>query len=208
MVKRIFTYLVVLTLGFVFSVPAMSLSLFSKQKNSSEAEPVNRLMLVPDMKPAHFAYLNSWKPELPSLSGPIVDADEVPEYVNDMILHAKEFIGLRYRRGGKTPKGFDCSGFTGYLFNQFGMKLNASSRSQYLQGDAVDAGALRPGDLVFFSGRRGGTKTVGHVGMVVEIHGDGTFSFIHSANSTGITISHSLEPYYKHRYVGARRVAQ
>lgn len=160
-----------------------------------------------EKKAMHLSYIKMWSPELPELRGPVVE-DEEPAYIADMIDHAKSFIGLRYRRGGKTPKGFDCSGFTGYIFRQFGIELNASSRSQYLQGDKIDKESLRPGDLVFFSGRRGGTKTVGHVGMVVEIHGDGTFSFIHSANSSGITISKSTEPYYRSRYIGGRRVAQ
>lgn len=195
-------HIVFLILGFVMAIPAMAVSLDLKP-----AEPSGSLLLVPEKESMHLAYINTWQPALPSMSGPVVE-EEIPLYIDDMISHAKEFLGLRYRRGGKTPKGFDCSGFTGYLFSQFGMKLNASSRSQYLQGDAVDEGMMRPGDLVFFSGRRGGTKTVGHVGMVVEIHGDGTFSFIHSATSSGITISHSLEPYYKSRYMGARRVTQ
>jgi len=202
MTLRAFRHILFLILGLVAAVPAMAVSLELKP-----AEPSKSLLLVPEKESMHLAYINTWQPTLPSISGPVVE-EEVPFYVSDMISYAKEFIGLRYRRGGKTPKGFDCSGFTGYLFGQFGIKLNASSRSQYLQGDAVGDGMMRPGDLVFFSGRRGGTKTVGHVGMVVEVHGDGTFSFIHSANSSGITISHSLEPYYKSRYVGARRVTQ
>ncbi|MCM1505080.1 MAG: NlpC/P60 family protein [Muribaculum sp.] len=201
-----FRYIATLILGIVFTVPALPLSL-KKQKSEPSAPVVDHSIAVPEKESLHLAYVNAWKPTLPTLGGPVVD-DEQPAYIADMISHAKEFMGLRYRRGGKTPKGFDCSGFTGYLFNQFGMKLNASSRSQFLQGDAVDDDSLRPGDLVFFSGRRGGTMTVGHVGMIVEIHGDGTFSFIHSANSSGITISHSLEPYYKSRYVGARRVTE
>ncbi len=207
MAGRIFRYIALLIFGFVFAVPAMPLSL-KRQKAAVEEPQVNRLLLVPEKESMHLAYINTWQPELPALGGPVTADDEMPEYIGDMISHAKEFLGLRYRRGGKTPKGFDCSGFTGYLFGQFGLKLNASSRSQFLQGDAVESDALRPGDLVFFSGRRGGTKIVGHVGMVVEIHGDGTFSFIHSANSSGITISHSLEPYYKSRFVGARRVSE
>ncbi len=206
MSNKTFRYIAALIFGIVFTVPAMPLSL-KKQKAEADTPVIDHALVVPEKESMHLAYVNTWTPELPTLSGPVTYAEQ-PSYIDDMISHAKEFMGLRYRRGGKTPKGFDCSGFTGYLFGQFGMKLNASSRDQFLQGDAVDHDALRPGDLVFFSGRRGGTKTVGHVGMVVEIHGDGTFSFIHSANSSGITISHSLEPYYKNRYVGARRVTE
>ncbi len=161
--------------------------------------------LVPDFAVKDIASINSWVPELPALQ-PVQSLDESPEYIEDLISYAKNYIGLHYRRGGKTPKGFDCSGFTSYVFKQFGLPLNASSRSQYTQGDGIVKEELLPGDLVFFSGRRGGTKTVGHVGIVVEVNADGTFKFIHSAISSGITISDSTEPYYRNRYVGARRV--
>ena len=66
---------------------------------------------------------------------------------------------------------------------------------------------LRPGDLVFFGGRRGG-KTVGHVGMVVSVDKErNAMKFIHSANSSGITItSYPDGGYYSRRYIGARRI--
>lgn len=154
----------------------------------------------------NLAFINSWKPEF-NIEFRMKQPDEAPAYVSDMLDYARTFSGLRYRRGGKTPKGFDCSGFTGYVFRQFGMNLGASSRDQYAQGAAVERGDLRPGDLVFFSGRGGGTKRVGHVGIVTRVGDDGvSFHFIHSACSSGITESHSSEPYYSRRYVGARRV--
>lgn len=156
---------------------------------------------------ADFASINTWKPELP-LIHPISngDADEAPEYIADMLSFAGQYKGLRYRRGGKTPKGFDCSGFTSYVFRQFGMKLNASSSSQYTQGEAVEDMDLLPGDLVFFSGRAVSKTRVGHVGLVTDVNPDGTFKFIHSSNSQGVTVSKSTEPYYSRRYIGARRV--
>ena len=102
----------------------------------SAAEPL-KLMTAPET-PKYLAYINSWKPELPVLT-PVEAIEEykTPQMVLDMISHAKEFMGLRYRRGGKTPKGFDCSGFTGYIFKQFGISLKASSSSQYTQGTPV-----------------------------------------------------------------------
>lgn len=159
------------------------------------------------------ASINHWKPEIPELMpAPVVaGAMNVEEeidlsYIPDMIEHASSFIGLRYRRGGKTPAGFDCSGFTGYIFRQFGINLNSNSASQYKQGEAVHDGDLQPGDLVFFNGRAVSRTRVGHVGIVVSVNDDGTFRFIHSAISSGITVSESTEPYYKRRYIGARRV--
>lgn len=150
--------------------------------------------------------INLWKPEIPEIHPVEEPESEIPEYISDMIGHASSFIGTRYRRGGKAPGGFDCSGFTSYIFRQFGIALNASSRSQYTQGTEIGTDNLQPGDLVFFSGRAVSRKHVGHVGIVTEICPDGTFRFIHSACSTGVTISHSQEPYYSRRYIGARRV--
>ena len=156
------------------------------------------------------ASVNLWVPELPTeFRMKSTESDAVPEFVSDMLDYARGFKGLRYRRGGKTPKGFDCSGFTGYVFRQFGMKLGASSRDQYRQGVSIERDRLQPGDLVFFNGRRAGGTRVGHVGIVTRVGDDGeSFYFIHSACSSGITESHSSEPYYSRRYVGARRVAE
>lgn len=180
---------------------------------SAFAMPLNAvspLESAPHIVSIDISSVNGWTPELPTefrLKSTVVD--ETPEFVADLLDFARTFTGLRYRRGGKTPKGFDCSGFTGYVFRQFGMKLGASSRDQYLQGESVERDCLQPGDLVFFSGRGGGTKRVGHVGIVTSVGDDGkSFNFIHSACSSGITESHSSEPYYSRRYIGARRVSE
>ena len=131
---------------------------------------------------------------------------ESVEMIRDLLSEARTHTGKKYRYGAKGPLNFDCSGFTGYVYNQFGYKLNASSRGQYSDGIAVDKGDLRPGDLVFFTSPRskGG---VGHVGIVVEADNDhNTFSFIHAAIGGGIEIQKSTAPYYQKRYVGARRI--
>lgn len=125
--------------------------------------------------------------------------------VGDLLKEARTHIGKRYRRGSKGPSSFDCSGFSGYVFRQFGYDLGASSRDQYHDGEAVDRKDLRAGDLVFFKGRntRGG---IGHVGIVVKADNEkGTFSFIHASTSQGIRID-SNDGYYARRFVGARRI--
>ena len=131
---------------------------------------------------------------------------ESVQMIEDLLEEARSHSGKRYRSGAKGPNNFDCSGFTGYVYNQFGYKLQASSRSQYSDGEEVENGELRPGDLVFFTSprSRGG---VGHVGIVVSADNDNnTFKFIHAAISGGIQIDNSTAPYYKKRYVGARRI--
>lgn len=125
--------------------------------------------------------------------------------VDQLISYAYGFCGTPYRYGASSPKGFDCSGFTSYVFKRFGIRLNRSSRGQVGDGVRVNKSDLQPGDLVFFQGRsgRGG---VGHVGIVTRVNADNTFHFIHSACHSGVTESKNTESYYNRRYVGACRV--
>ena len=125
--------------------------------------------------------------------------------VADMVIdEAMKYIGIPYRWGGKSPKGFDCAGFTRYIYNKFGLELAPSAAPQYKAGSILKNDQIKKGDLVFYAGRSG-SKAIGHVGIVTSVSDNG-FYFIHSATSTGITVSHSSEPYYKKRYVGACRV--
>lgn len=119
---------------------------------------------------------------------------------------AMQYIGVPYVYGTSSPKSFDCSGFTSYVFKQYDINLSRSSRTQYTQGKSIkNKSDLRAGDLVFFQGRsgRGG---VGHVGIVAEVHGDKSFTFVHASCSKGITTEKSTTAYYSQRYIGARRV--
>lgn len=127
------------------------------------------------------------------------------ELLNDLLSEARSHMGKRYSRGSKGPSAFDCSGFSSYVYRQFGYSLSPSSRDQYNQGEKVDRKELRKGDLVFFKGRsiKGG---VGHVGIVVDADEKGNFTFIHAATSKGITVSNCNEPYYASRFVGGKRV--
>ncbi|RAV12502.1 C40 family peptidase [Paenibacillus contaminans] len=109
-----------------------------------------------------------------------------------------ELIGTPYRDGGMSEKGFDCSGFTKFLFDKLGIELTRTSRSQNTEGYWVDKSDLRAGDLVFFNTSG---KGISHVGVYL---GDGVFA--HSASDEGVTKSKLSEKYYKERYVSARRV--
>ena len=125
--------------------------------------------------------------------------------INQLLNYAYGFYGTPYRYGAMSPRAFDCSGFTSYVFKRFGIQLNRTSRGQIADGVRVKKNELQPGDLVFFQGRsgRGG---VGHVGIVTRVNDDNTFHFIHSACSSGVTESKNTETYYNRRYVGACRV--
>lgn len=93
------------------------------------------------------------------------------------------------------------------MFKKFGVRLDRCSRDQVNNGRRVSRSELKPGDLVFFNGRARG-KRIGHVGIVTEANGDGTFKFIHSACSRGVSVSNSTESYYRSRYMGACRVIE
>lgn len=141
------------------------------------------------------------------------DVDDFGEFdVNaalksDLVGYAKQYLGTRYRRGGKGPNGFDCSGFTSYVFRNFGYVLSPASRMQGVQGEDVDIADVEVGDLMFFSGRAGG-NTVGHVGMVVDVDREnGTCRFIHASSSQGVVIQQFPDGgYYSRRYLHSRRV--
>jgi cell wall-associated NlpC family hydrolase len=109
---------------------------------------------------------------------------------------AMRYLGVPYKWGGASPStGFDCSGFTMYVFAQIGVSLPHYAAAQFGMGVPVSRDELQPGDLVFFRG-------LGHMGMYI---GGGTF--IH-APQTGdvVKISSLSEPYRVASWVGARRV--
>ena len=130
----------------------------------------------------------------------------IDQQIDSLIGYARKYIGTPYRRGGKGPNRFDCSGFMQYVFNHFSYPLNANSASQYLQGISIPEEKIRRGDLVFFKGRNSRQKSVGHVGLVTEVYPDGQFRFIHASTSQGIREDWNYETYYAQRYIGARRI--
>ena len=122
---------------------------------------------------------------------------------DSLVRYAKTLINTPYRSGSKGPSGFDCSGFTGYVYSKFGMPLKSSSGSQVNDGEEVGVEQLKKGDLVFFKGRNSKKSRIGHVGIFLSRNDDGSFNFIHSANGSGVCISNSNEPYYSRRFVTA-----
>lgn len=127
---------------------------------------------------------------------------------DDILAHSKKFLGKPYRYAGKGPNAFDCSGFTAFIFKDFGYRLNSSSAGQDRQVPTIaNRTDLRKGDLVFFEGRRR-DGNVGHVGIVSELLPSGQFKFIHASTTSGVIISSSSEPYYAARYLRGGRVLE
>lgn len=129
---------------------------------------------------------------------------ESSQMLDDILKEGAKHLGKRYVHGAKGPNQFDCSGFTSYVYKQFGYNISPGSRIQYTQGVPVARNDLRKGDLVFFTSRSSGSN-VGHVGIVVSADNEkGTFRFIH-ASVKGVRYN-DFEGYYVPRYVGARRI--
>lgn len=114
-----------------------------------------------------------------------------------VVATAKSYIGSSYVYGGSSPSGFDCSGFTSYVYKQFGITLNRTAAGQYSNGTAVSRSELREGDLVMF-----GKSGINHVGVYI-----GGGRMVHAANpSRGVTTDTINSGYYNNNYVGARRI--
>ncbi len=122
----------------------------------------------------------------------------------DVVAKAKEYLGYPYIYGKAGPDGFDCSGFTSFLYNSFGYTINRTASTQLnSNGISVAYEDLEVGDLVFFRDYSC-TKSASHVGIYI---GDG--QFIHASSSRsgrGVKISLMSESWYANRYVGAKRI--
>ena len=117
---------------------------------------------------------------------------------------ALEYLGVPYVYGGSSGKGFDCSGFTMYIYGLFGIDLPHSASSQWNSlGTSVSRDNLQPGDLVFFNDPSiSGGKPCSHVGIYV---GDGQFVHASSGSNKGVVVSDLSTNYYATYYKGARR---
>lgn len=116
---------------------------------------------------------------------------------SEIVRNAQSLQGVPYVFGGTTRSGFDCSGFTQYVYKGSGISLPRTSYSQFSVGTAVQKDQLQLGDLVFFSTY---DKGASHVGIYI-----GGGSFVHASNS-GVRTTSLSDSYYLARYLGARRV--
>jgi cell wall-associated NlpC family hydrolase len=115
-----------------------------------------------------------------------------------LVSKAFQYLGKPYVWGAAGPKAFDCSGFTLYLYNSFGVSLPHSAASQAGMGQTVSKSNLQPGDLIFFNTTGG----ISHVGMYI-----GSGQFIHaSSGSSKVTVSELGSSYYASRFVTAKRI--
>ncbi len=118
-----------------------------------------------------------------------------PSQYGGVVGIAMQYLGIPYRYGGESPStGFDCSGFTMYVFSRVGVSIPRTVSTQYGVGVPVSRSELQAGDLVFFNG-------LGHVGIYI-----GGNQFIHSPHTGDVVKISSITGYYSSGWVGARRI--
>jgi cell wall-associated NlpC family hydrolase len=115
-----------------------------------------------------------------------------------MLDTVEETRGVKYRFGGSSTEGFDCSGFVQYLYsNSFQMLLPRTSAELAFLGPIISRERLKPGDLLFFASG----NEIDHVGVYL-----GDEKFAHSSSSTGISINTLLQKYYAARFAFGTRI--
>ena len=118
--------------------------------------------------------------------------------VRSLISTAYDYVGVPYVFGGTTPWGFDCSGYTQYVFRQIGVDIPRTADAQYYSYPKVSASNLQPGDLVFFETYEPGPS---HCGIYI-----GNGQMLQAGSSTGVTVSNVFSGYFGARYIGSCRV--
>lgn len=150
----------------------------------------------------------SGKPHNPSRAGASTSTtvvEETSRQRKEVVDYARKYIGAPYRAAGKDPRGFDCSGFTGYVMKNFGLSLSASSKYQAKEGQKVNIKDVKPGDLIFF--KRSPAGEVFHVALVVRNSKEG-IEVIHSASRGVVVENISKSDYWRPKISSARDVLQ
>lgn len=141
---------------------------------------------------------------------PHIPANEnnLPHKIDSIIDYANSLKGVPYKWAGKSPEGFDCSGFIFHVFKKHGIDLPSSSVALYTEGESILKDELQKGDLVFFTGTKISDHTVGHVGIIIS-EPEEDLQFIHSSSGgggRGVTVNDLDHPHYQARYLGGRRI--
>lgn len=117
---------------------------------------------------------------------------------------ADDFVGTKYRYAGTDPRGFDCSGFTTYVFDKHDIALNRRSRDQEAHGVKIPWQEAQAGDLLFF--RRSKSSNVFHVSLVISNSAEG-IKVVHATSSRGVVIDNiSTSSYWSKKFITARKI--
>ncbi|MDC6385009.1 NlpC/P60 family protein [Flagellimonas taeanensis] len=121
-----------------------------------------------------------------------------------IISTAMTFSGTRYKYGGTTNKGMDCSGLVYVSLRENDIPFPRASHQMALEGQKIRVEDVQKGDLLYFQTSKTG-KRINHVGLVVEVDGD-DIQFIHATTSRGVLVSSLREGYWNHAFVKAMRI--
>lgn len=128
---------------------------------------------------------------------------------DSIVDYAKSFLGKPYKWAQCSPEtGFDCSGFTWFVFNHFGVEIPRGSKEYMTLGTRVTLETCRKGDIMLFTGTDSRDRRVGHVGIVITNAGD-SVQFIHSSSSDnhfGVVITNYYKSGYPKRFLGVTSV--
>ncbi|MBO3115735.1 C40 family peptidase [Winogradskyella sp. DF17] len=121
-----------------------------------------------------------------------------------IVNYAMTFDGTRYKYGGTTKRGMDCSGLIYTSFKKHNIALPRTTSDLKSTGDWIDLKEVNVGDLVFFATKKNSRK-VNHVGIVTNVR-TGNVEFIHASSSKGVMVSSIAEKYWYFAFVQARRI--
>ncbi|OCB75622.1 glycoside hydrolase [Flavobacterium piscis] len=125
--------------------------------------------------------------------------------VNNLIRKATDNIGVKYKAGGTTKNGYDCSGLVFTTFESENIKLPRPSYEQAKIGKIIKVNDAQKGDLIFFKTNK--SRQINHVGLITEVNSN-EIKFVHSSTSKGVIISSTKEAYYQNSFVQINRVIE
>lgn len=132
-----------------------------------------------------------------------VNASKNINIKKEIVETAINYLGVKYKTGGTTKAGMDCSGLVYTTFLNYGIVISRNSIDMAKEGTEVRISKAQKGDLIFF--KTGNRKVINHVGIITEIK-DGIIFFIHSSSSKGVIISSLKDAYYLKAFVKIKRI--
>lgn len=176
----------------------------SKQSNNPNQSVQNVTTYKDQNEAKSFSVMDAKEVKLPEIESKYVENIELDLTLADEIVNwAKENIGIKYRSGGTSAMGMDCSGMVYATFKKKDITLPRSSGDLARHGYKILKGEAKPGDLIFF--KTNGRSVINHVGIVTEIT-ENDIKFVHASVHSGVIISSLSEAYYTKAFVQINRV--
>lgn len=163
--------------------------------SDSKSYSKTRTVTVEASEPKTIEEIRPFEPAVPN---------DIYSLANDIINTALTFSGTRYKYGGTTKKGMDCSGLLYVAFGEHDVKLPRVSYDMAEEGRQIKLKKVAKGDLLFFRTSKR-TRRINHVGMVVDVEND-EIKFIHASTTRGVIVSSMREGFWNSAFVKATRV--